>query len=521
MNLTGSQKHYRVNDLEKGRGGTAASSVGKFQSSFGESETTGATNRLIAELLEKLNSERIRYCHWKSNWRIEDWLQAKGDLDLLICSRDVCGFTRILSELGFKKVMTPPEKELPGVVNYYGYDAESQNTVHIHAHYQLVFGHDLTKNYRLPIESPLLDAAVRKGPIKITSPDIELVLFVIRMVLKFSLGEAVARRAVGKSERLSREIAEELYHLSAQAGHVRADAELLRHFPMIDAQMFESCLASLQPKAGLFRRYLIRRELEKRLHAHARRERTPDQLTKLNRRIGGIVKDYVLGTDQRKRFENGGTLIAFVGGDGAGKTTCVKEISNWLGAKFCTRTIHIGKPPRSGLTLAVTAAGKLETLLSRRKPAATASDSEKTRLQELRHLCTARDRYRLYRNACRYAARGGIVICDRYPMQQIELMDGPKISPATDGASKGAIRLREIEEWYYKQILAPDMLIVLRVDPETAVQRKPDEPAEHVRSRSAELWQVDWNDTGAQVVDTKRPMPEVLADLRSLVWSAL
>jgi thymidylate kinase len=144
-------------------------------------------------------------------------------------------------------------------------------------------------------------------------------------------------------------------------------------------------------------------------------------------------------------------------------------------------------------------------------------------VQAFRWLCTARDRYRLYKKACRFAANGGIVVSDRFPIDRLRLMDGPRIvcSPATSLTAKVLNELSRRENWYYGQILRPDVMVVLRVDPETAVTRKTSEPAEHVRSRATELWHVDWNGSNARLVDTGKSLNEVVADLRSYVWQAL
>ena len=58
---------------------------------------------------------------------------------------------------------------MPGVMDYYGYDQESGKLVHVHAHYQLMLGHDLTKNYHLTLEKPLLETAVRQGSFRVPS----------------------------------------------------------------------------------------------------------------------------------------------------------------------------------------------------------------------------------------------------------------------------------------------------------------------------------------------------------------
>jgi thymidylate kinase len=82
-----------------------------------------------------------------------------------------------------------------------------------------------------------------------------------------------------------------------------------------------------------------------------------------------------------------------------------------------------------------------------------------------------------------------------------------------------ARRLRRVEQWYYGRITRPDVIIVLMVEPEIAVRRKTDEPADYVRRRSRIIWETDWTETGAHLVDAGRSLPEVLTDLRALIWS--
>jgi hypothetical protein len=81
--------------------------------------------------------------------------------------------------------------------------------------------------------------------------------------------------------------------------------------------------------------------------------------------------------------------------------------------------------------------------------------------------------------------------------------------------------MRAAEASYYERMLSPDVLCVLRLDPELAVIRKPEEPADYVRTRGRIIWETDWSTTHAQVVDASQPLPEVLARLKAIVWSLL
>lgn len=82
-------------------------------------------------------------------------------------------------------------------------------------------------------------------------------------------------------------------------------------------------------------------------------------------------------------------------------------------------------------------------------------------------------------------------------------------------------RLIEIERRYYEGIAPPDLLIVLRADPEIAVRRKTTESADSVRARSGEIWNIDWQSTRAHVVDAGRSPTEVLSEIKRIIWSHL
>src|SRR5213078_1329798 len=82
-------------------------------------------------------------------------------------------------------------------------------------------------------------------------------------------------------------------------------------------------------------------------------------------------------------------------------------------------TCALARPPRSLTTLLV---GGL--LKARRALGPTDGTSV---LDLLRHVCTARDRYRLFARARRCADAGGIALCERYPVAQNRLLVGPEI----------------------------------------------------------------------------------------------
>ena len=102
-------------------------------------------------------------------------------------------------------------------------------------------------------------------------------------------------------------------------------------------------------------------------------------------------------------------------------------------------------------------------------------------------------------------------------------MDGPQIERMT-GAHKANRFIKfmiRIEKQYYRHIRLPDLLIVLRANPDIAVQRKIDETAASVRARSTEIWAINWRQTDAYVINADRSKAEVLSEVKSLIWSQL
>lgn len=236
-------------------------------------------------------------------------------------------------------------------------------------------------------------------------------------------------------------------------------------------------------------------------------------------------------------------MIAIVGGDGAGKSTVVDALYAWLSKDFQTTKIHMGKPAWSRTTIAVRAFLKLGQILGLYPLETTFRETiyQKSRVSPgypwlLREVCRARDRYQAYVKARRFANKGGLVILDRFPAPQIQIMDGPLtrqfISQLTDGpragqfmsphrASRFAQVLVKLEESFYRQIVSPELLIVLRVDPEIAVQRKTDEDAAAVRERSTAIWELNWEHTDAHIIDGSKSKTDVLAEVKALIWSEL
>jgi thymidylate kinase len=209
-------------------------------------------------------------------------------------------------------------------------------------------------------------------------------------------------------------------------------------------------------------------------------------------------------------------VVALLGGDGSGKSACAEALHTWLNDDLATVHLHLGRPPRSLATLLVGGALKLARTL-RLAPRLVAH------LDLLRTVATGVDRARLQTRAFRFAADGGIAICERYPLQPGWALSGPSDAQghAMQAQSRFATALRRFERGLYERMARPDLVFVLQLDPESAVRRKPSEPADYVRERARLTAAADWSQSGARIIDAAQPLPQVVAALKAELWKSL
>jgi len=203
----------------------------------------------------------------------------------------------------------------------------------------------------------------------------------------------------------------------------------------------------------------------------------------------------------------------------------------------------MGKPKWSGTTILIRTVLKLGQLLGL-YPLETTFDetlNQKSFLSPgypfiIREVCRARDRYWTYVTARRMAQKGYIVFLDRLPIPKIQIMDGPQIAQFVNKLAEGPYTglrwapreshpivkfLVKLEESFYRQIVAPEITIVLRIDPEMAVKRKPEENADMVRRRSKEIMAIDWEGESVRLFDSGEPLDEVRNAQKDLLWAEL
>jgi len=488
--------------------------VNRFQSSL----------PLVRQLAEELSGRGVRWCHRGSNGALERPSAGLQDFDLLVWRLDAQRFIEILQRLRFKEARPVAARDLPGAVHYYGYDGQADRIVRVHARFQPVFEDDATKNQRMQIERAFLHQRVQPAVSSETSAEVEFIVFVCQMLVKYATWYAILPAQRGS---LSRGEREELEHLEKHSDRSRTLEIFERQFACLPARHFDEWVAALRTGSSRRRRFRAGREVRAAQRIQARRRGLAGRRLGLWRRVAWELP-WHWGRRGRMGLVSGGELIALVGADGAGKSSAVDALYDWLSPHLRVARIHMGKPRWSWSTFPIKATLKLlrhhSGLRGRwRSPASPPSREERGGFGQLIwHTVTARDRYRAYQRARRLAARGALVLCDRFPLPDIESMDGRRARRLSPAWRPWPVRmLIDLEERYYAAIDPPELLIVMRVHPDVALRRRPEDPEDRVRQRALEVLEVDGTAMGAHLVDASLPMREVHRELKSWIWARL
>src|SRR3712207_619730 len=172
-------------------------------------------------------------------------------------------------------------------------------------------------------------------------------------------------------------------------------------------------------------------------------------------------------TTARRRLAGGGVLIAFEGGEGAGKSTQVRRLQEWL--------THEGLVARATFEPGATPSGAgIRTILLDRAHAGIASRSEA--------LLYAADRAQHVHDVLRPALDAGeVVITDRFVDSSLAYQGAGRTIPLDD--------VRMLSRWATEG-LEPDLTILLDLPPEVGLARaRGRAAADRLESESLEFHQ--------------------------------
>lgn len=493
---------------------------------------------LTQVLINRFDQEGVSYCHWKSNIDLVKTLKGELDIDLLVSKDSLARATDILMELGFKPAASRWGPNPSGIFHYYGYDPNQNDLVHLHMFTRVLTGESFLKSHLLPFEEMLLRNTYAVNGMRITSREAELVLFVLRMYIKYGSPLDVLR--VLKSDTKVREEAQWLKDGSAME---QVGILLDKYCPVVSEKIFLECLDAILNGAPYPKKRKLSSQICRRLRLYRKYTLLGWLFGHIQLLTGNSVKK-IRKQKGSKVLLSGGTIVAIVGADATGKSTLVSETSRWLRRNFVVNTVHAGKPPSALLTVPLNilltlhrrlrrksrSAGKLEEGSS---PNTGAAHVERNNLNSLiyaiRAICLAWDRRALLWKVRRASANGEIIVCDRYPTNATGMMDSPRL--LEDLTQKGFVSsiynwLARLERALYRQIPPPDIVLRLNVSLETAKKRNAareildDEIYLQNRHQQAKGWFMPGT-RSIQDIDTDLPLAETILAVKQAIWSEL
>ncbi|HMC89340.1 MAG TPA: hypothetical protein VKI17_07315 [Gemmataceae bacterium] len=486
-----------------------------------------AEGNLLGRLIQLLRAEGIRYCHWKGSLCLQRVLNGEGDLDLLVHRKDAARFESVVARLGFKRALDPARSPASLAAHFYGLEPSTGVLLHLDVCYRLVVGDRLLENFSLSLEELLLESPQTVDGIAVAEPRAAQLVLVLRTMLHYAspLDCFFFTRH------------RKLHGLMQGRPVVVFDPLLQRWLPGVDQGLFSACVEALSTGASLPRRFWLARRLRKQLTIFRRFSALAETGLRLKALVNGLSRRLTAG-DGHKRFVSGGSLVAFVGPDASGKSTSVKETAAWLGKALQVTTGHLGKPPSTWLTLLPNLARRLIRLALSRPvtPPAGQTSREGPRpslglLYMLRAVLLAWDRRALAVKLRRQAARGAIVICDRYPSPVLGAADGARLPlPGQVGAPRGLGRyLARLESRLYRDIPPPDIVIRLCAPAEVVVERNRErqkttgeqESDDYVRRRHQTAATPFYANALTVEVDTNQTRTKTAATTRQFLWSVL
>ena len=475
---------------------------------------------LSKQLIDVLDEKKINYCHWKSNLLLNEALNGYDDLDILVGRKDIVKFERALLSLGFKEASNK-YISFSSIKHFYGFDAQSGNILHLHVYYQIKTGPSWTKSMRFDFEEYFLqNTIIHKSGMKVPAKHIELVLFVLRVMLKYSkVNEYIL---INKEHQRT---LQEIDYLMDSIDEEKLEMFLHQYFDNISKKDFFDYIEVIKHSSFLDK-YIKANLLKNKLSKYKNLNFIQESINNILQFCYRVINKLFL--KQKKKLHSAGTLIVIAGLDATGKTTITTELKKWLGKNFTVSLIHFGKPPSTVLTYPINLAIKMmkkkssDTVL---RSSIKNEKSQKSLLYIIRQVVLAYDRYSLIRKYWRKTSNGEIVLCDRYKSEDYGVMDSRRLKP--DNYTGFKKKLAQFENRLYEQMPKPDIMFYLTVPVEVAVVRNENrikdgkESEEFMRIRHAENQNLTYRAKVYSKIDTNREYQEVIQEIKSKIWDIL
>jgi len=486
---------------------------------------------VYSSLFARLTRASVPWCYWKSTRRAGMALAGHSDLDILVAADAQHEARHLLRECGFRRFVPVANRTDPTIECYLSLDEPSGRIAHVDLHTQLRVGGNLLKTHHLPCEAALIARAMpRTGSgLPVLDPASEAVLLVVRACLELRKSDPVALRhwriMAEKFALDRRELAARVTFaaVQARAGELLGAAAA----PLVAAMLFDPLPFHQQRR----QRRILRRALLP--------YRTVGAISGIARTAGRTVSA-LSGTLNRqllhwphpwnRRVAGAGVVIAVVAVDGAGKSTLVRGLRKWLGDEVDVLPLYFGtgdgRP--SWFLLPFKLLVPLASKLVQGKPKGSSHGAVSNApagvaysvLLTLWASMLAMEKRLKLGAARRAAARGMVVLTDRYPQDELaDFNDGPLL-PRLRGVPRW-LRGFEASAYALAAKRRPDLVIKLLASPELIAAREPNMDQGVIRARVAGVDQLRFGGAQIATIAAGLPAAEVLLTAKRQIWRLL
>ena len=474
--------------------------------------------QICKELFEKWNNAEIIYCHWKSNEHLMPGLDGKTDLDVLLSKNCETSAYKILDELSFLHCKSQYGSRYPGVTDWLGFDQQTGRMIHLHLHFQIVTGHRGMKEYNLPWSDLALKTRIKdkNTGVYMMEPNLEIVTLYSRMALKADIKKRHnASKGVYKT---GSDTMQEIDYLKKYVSYSKVNNLLIQYYPK-EAQDFLTLIKKDNLSAEDFMQLIT-------IVTHAMQP-----YSRYHHFILCLLEWYYpialhIRSVCKKRFEIitrktpiQGLVVAFIGQDGAGKSTVTNEIEKWLLWKLDAHRYYLGSGDHYHSWQK-----SIQKSLPERKGVFLSTFSAFLSLTKYNRL--AKDVLKSIKNAEKYRNKGGFALFDRYPQTQfLGINDGPKIRHMMKKTKNRLLLMimalfAKSEENCLKNAekISPDIVFKLILPPEESLRRKPHEDFEKIKRKHEIIKSLSFSNSKVYEIDATMNYEDELILIKQIIW---
>jgi len=424
--------------------------------------------------LSLLSERGVFFFSWKNNHLLDKSLDGQRDLDLYVNHDHRSEFDKLLRESnGFY---------LSGQIEYpyirHCYLICNRGLVHLHVYFKVLTGPSHLKEYQIPLSPSIKDIVLPLyHGVPVPNPDDSNLIYNLRRYLKITslTGVIFYLRDIG-------DYGEERKHIDGLLLD-SSQNDPGQNLSILDSDFVkrvELLKLSGQPGSILGDIYLgvKLRRLLRSYKIHSLFEGLAIAASNL------VVRVFISLFKPRKNAINGGVTVAIQGPDGSGKSSIGNALYLALQKELKCHLYHYGIPNRTFIDRMIgrRIRNRASVTLQGGGAQNSAENSSSVGLVRAVHHCfLAYRRLKISKHALKVAAKGGIVIFDRYYMGEHVAIDGPKLDQSSPNF---IIRiLARLEKKIYSEVPRCDLGVNLRVAQATALSRN--------RSRDKELKECD------------------------------